>query len=154
MKILGLTGGSGTGKSAASTAFASLGCAVIDADASYRMLCDTCTPMLEEIQSVFLDILSTDGKLDRKKLGAIVFADPQKLLQNDRDGQNDYILVKLRGGDNQFPLPCLFHHMLLQFLMLLFSHVLNTSGFSSTATCTLGSFPKRFLTSTTVWPAV
>ena len=45
------------------------------------MLCDTCTPMLEEIQSVFLDVLSSDGKLDRKKLGAIVFADPDKLLQ-------------------------------------------------------------------------
>ena len=74
MKILGLTGGSGTGKSAASTAFASLGCAVIDADASYRMLCDTCTPMLEEIQSVFLDVLSSDGKLDRKKLGGKVTA--------------------------------------------------------------------------------
>ena len=81
MKILGLTGGSGTGKSAASAAFAQLGCGVIDADASYRELCDTCTPMLEEIQSVFSDVLSTDGKLDRKKLGAIVFADPQKLLQ-------------------------------------------------------------------------
>lgn len=81
MKILGLTGGSGTGKSAASAAFAALGCAVIDADASYRTLCDTCTPMLEKIQSVFLDVLSPDGKLDRKKLGAIVFADPDKLLQ-------------------------------------------------------------------------
>lgn len=81
MKILGLTGGSGTGKSAASTAFVSLGCAVIDADASYRALCDTCTPMLEEIQSVFFDVLSSNGKLDRKKLGAIVFADPDKLLQ-------------------------------------------------------------------------
>lgn len=81
MKILGLTGGSGTGKSAASAAFAQFGCGVIDADASYRMLCDSCASMLQEIQSVFLDVLSTDGKLDRKKLGAIVFADPQKLLQ-------------------------------------------------------------------------
>lgn len=80
MKILGLTGGSGTGKSAASAAFAQLGCGVIDADASYRMLCDTCKPMLDEIQSVFSDVLSTDGKLCRKKLGAIVFADRQKLL--------------------------------------------------------------------------
>lgn len=81
MKILGLTGGSGTGKSAACTAFARLGCGVIDADATYRTLCDTCEPMLKEIQDVFGDVFSTDGKLDRKKLGAIVFADAQKLQQ-------------------------------------------------------------------------
>ena len=81
MKILGLTGGSGTGKSAACTAFARLGCGVIDADATYRTLCDTCEPMLKEIQNVFGDVFSTDGKLDRKKLGTIVFADEQKLQQ-------------------------------------------------------------------------
>lgn len=81
MKILGLTGGSGTGKSAACTAFARLGCGVIDADATYRTLCDTCEPMLKEIQNVFGDVFSTDEKLDRKKLGAIVFADAQKLQQ-------------------------------------------------------------------------
>lgn len=81
MKILGLTGGSGTGKSAACAAFARLGCGVIDADATYRTLCDTCEPMLKEIQNVFGDVFSTDGKLDRKKLGAIVFADAQKLQQ-------------------------------------------------------------------------
>lgn len=81
MKILGLTGGSGTGKSAACMAFARLGCGVIDADATYRTLCDTCEPMLKEIQNVFGDVFSTDGKLDRKKLGAIVFADAQKLQQ-------------------------------------------------------------------------
>ena len=81
MKILGLTGGSGTGKSAACTAFARLGCGVIDADATYRTLCDTCEPMLKEIQNVFGDVFSTDGKLDRKKHGAIVFADAQKLQQ-------------------------------------------------------------------------
>lgn len=81
MKILGLTGGSGTGKSAACTAFARLGCGVIDADATYRTLCDTCEPMLKEIQNVFGDVFSTDGKLNRKKLGAIVFSDAQKLQQ-------------------------------------------------------------------------
>ena len=81
MKILGLTGGSGTGKSAACTAFARLGCGVIDADATYRTLCNTCEPMLKEIQNVFGDVFSTDGKVDRKKLGTIVFADAQKLQQ-------------------------------------------------------------------------
>lgn len=81
MKILGLTGGSGVGKSAAGAVFTARGCGVLDADASYRALCDHCTPMLEEIQSVFFDILTTDGKLDRKKLGAVVFSNPEKLAQ-------------------------------------------------------------------------
>lgn len=81
MKILGLTGGSGTGKSAAGAAFAALGCAVLDADASYRALCDHCAPMLREIQNVFPTVISSEGKLNRKQLGAIVFADPDKLAQ-------------------------------------------------------------------------
>ncbi len=81
MKILGLTGGSGTGKSAASAAFAALGCGVIDADAAYRTLCETCTPMLKEIQSVFPKSLYPNGKLNRKELGQAVFADPDKLRQ-------------------------------------------------------------------------
>lgn len=81
MKILGLTGGSGVGKSAAGAEFIACGCGVLDADASYRALCDSCRPMLDEIQFVFHDVLTTDGKLDRKKLGPLVFADPEKLAQ-------------------------------------------------------------------------
>lgn len=81
MKILGLTGGSGVGKSAAGAEFISCGCGVLDADASYHELCTTCMPMLEDIQSVFGDVLNTDGSLNRKKLGAIVFTDSEKLAQ-------------------------------------------------------------------------
>lgn len=81
MKILGLTGGSGVGKSAAGAEFLACGCGVLDADASYRRLCDTCRPMLDEIQSVFGNVLNTEGKLDRKKLGTVVFSDPDKLSQ-------------------------------------------------------------------------
>ena len=54
---------------------------MIDADATYRTLCDTCEPMLKEIRTVFGNVFSTDGKLDRKKLGAVVFADAEKLQQ-------------------------------------------------------------------------
>lgn len=81
MKILGLTGGSGTGKSEASKAFAALGCAIVDADTSYHVLCDTCRPMVEEIQSVFSDNVISNSKVNRKKLGALVFAQPEKLAQ-------------------------------------------------------------------------
>ncbi|MDO5549105.1 MAG: dephospho-CoA kinase [Eubacteriales bacterium] len=81
MKILGLTGGSGVGKSAAGAEFIACGCGVLDADASYRALCDSCEPMLEEIRSVFGDSCFTNGNLNRKKLGSIVFADPDKLAR-------------------------------------------------------------------------
>lgn len=81
MKIIGLTGGSGVGKSAAGAEFIAAGCGVLDADASYRDLCDHCIPMLEEIRSVFGDSCFTNSNLNRKELGAIVFADPDKLAQ-------------------------------------------------------------------------
>lgn len=81
MKIIGLTGGSGVGKSAAGAEFIAAGCGVLDADASYRDLCDHCIPMLDEIRSVFGDSCFTNSNLNRKELGAIVFADPDKLAQ-------------------------------------------------------------------------
>lgn len=81
MKIIGLTGGSGVGKSAAGAEFIAAGCGVLDADASYRDLCEHCTPMLEEICSVFGDSCFTNSNLNRKALGAIVFADSDKLAQ-------------------------------------------------------------------------
>lgn len=81
MKIIGLTGGSGVGKSAAGAEFIAAGCGVLDADASYRDLCEHCTPMLEEIRFVFGDSCFTNSNLNRKALGAIVFADSDKLAQ-------------------------------------------------------------------------
>lgn len=81
MKILGLTGGSGVGKSAAGAEFIAAGCGVLDADASYRELCNSCVPMLDKIRSVFGDSCFTNSNLNRKALGAIVFSDPDKLAQ-------------------------------------------------------------------------
>lgn len=81
MVIIGLTGGSGAGKGTACLFFEKLGCAVVDADATYRALCSTCRPMLSELSAEFGEVLSVDGSLDRKKLGAIVFSDPQKLTR-------------------------------------------------------------------------
>lgn len=79
MKILGLTGGSGTGKSAACKAFS--GCAVIDADAVYKQLLNDNKQLSEDIRNVFGDGVFTNSNLDRKKLGSIVFADADKLKQ-------------------------------------------------------------------------
>jgi len=77
MKVLGLTGGIGSGKSMVASMFAQLGADVIDADRLARDVVEPGQPALQEIASAFgRDILLSDGRLDRSKLGRIIFADP------------------------------------------------------------------------------
>lgn len=82
---VGLTGGIGSGKSAASARFAALGAEVIDTDLISRELVEPGQPALAEIVSAFGDaVLDTDGQLDRAALRARVFADPQARRQLER----------------------------------------------------------------------
>lgn len=77
MRVLGLTGGIGSGKSSAAQMFRDLGAEVIDADQLAREVVEPGQPALEEIASIFgRDILLPDGHLNRGKLARIVFADP------------------------------------------------------------------------------
>ena len=78
LRIVGVTGGSGTGKTTALDVLRGMGALVIDADALYHGLCESCTPMLDEIEALFPGVVE-NGVLLRKRLGAIVFADPAKL---------------------------------------------------------------------------
>jgi dephospho-CoA kinase len=74
--LVGLTGGIATGKSTVSNMFRALGCEVIDADLLAREVVAPGEPALAEIVAEFgRDVLQPDGALDRKKLGAVVFAD-------------------------------------------------------------------------------
>jgi dephospho-CoA kinase len=78
MRVVGLTGGIGTGKSTVAELLRGLGAVVIDADAIVHELQAAGTPLLAEIQDAFgEDILRDDGSLDRAALGQRVFADPQ-----------------------------------------------------------------------------
>ncbi|HEY9061594.1 MAG TPA: dephospho-CoA kinase [Pseudobacteroides sp.] len=80
MKIIGVTGPIGSGKSTVSGYFAKKGAKVIDADLLYRGLVKKGNPALDEIVRVFGDkVLDAEGQLDRKKLGSIVFDDKDKL---------------------------------------------------------------------------
>lgn len=82
MTIIGLSGGSGSGKTTAAAVMALLGAAVIDTDRVYRDLCVPGSPCLSELAGVFgKDILLQDGALDRKKLGALVFSDAAARLR-------------------------------------------------------------------------
>ena len=77
--IFGITGGTGCGKTTALQAIESLGGLVLDCDAIYHDLLKTDPSLLEAINARFPGVVE-NGELQRKKLGAIVFADPQALL--------------------------------------------------------------------------
>ncbi|WHH59934.1 dephospho-CoA kinase [Petroclostridium sp. X23] len=80
MKIIGLTGGTGSGKSTVAGMAKQLNVKVIDADVVARQVVNPGEQALIEIVSVFgSDILLDNGQLDRKKLGSIVFSDKEKL---------------------------------------------------------------------------
>jgi len=77
MRVLGLTGGIGSGKSIVAEMFAELGATVIDADQIARDIVEPGQPALGEIVSSFgRDILLPDGRLHRAKLAEIIFGDP------------------------------------------------------------------------------
>ncbi|HOV24961.1 MAG TPA: dephospho-CoA kinase [Pseudobacteroides sp.] len=80
MKIIGVTGPIGSGKSTLSAYFAKKGATVIDADLLYREVVQKGKPALNEIADFFgNEVLDEDGGLNRKKLGQIVFEDKAKL---------------------------------------------------------------------------
>ncbi len=79
MKIIGLTGGIGTGKSTVSAYLAQKGCKIIDADLISYQMTEAGSPCLAEIKAAFgEDVFLRDGNLDRKKVGRLVFADATK----------------------------------------------------------------------------
>jgi len=75
--VIGLTGGIASGKSTVAKILAERGAAVIDADQLARAVVEPGQPALAELIARFgLGILTADGHLDRKRLGAIAFSDP------------------------------------------------------------------------------
>jgi len=77
--LTGLTGGIATGKSTVSAMFAHLGARVIDADLLAREVVAPGQPAHAAIVKEFgPEVLQADGYLDRKRLGAIVFADAER----------------------------------------------------------------------------
>lgn len=78
MKIIGITGGTGCGKTTALNELKRRGALLIDCDAVYHRMLETDRPMLDEIEKYFPGAV-IDGKLDRKALGAVVFTDEEAL---------------------------------------------------------------------------
>ena len=83
MTIIGITGGSGGGKTSALRALQSLGAVVIDCDSLYHELLEQNTEMIGEIAARFEGAVK-DGTVDRKALGVIVFNDAGALAELNR----------------------------------------------------------------------
>ena len=81
--IIGITGGSGCGKTTLLDIIRQQGGVVLDCDAIYHELLRRDDALLRAISDRFPGVV-TDGVLDRKKLGGIVFADEQALLDLNR----------------------------------------------------------------------
>ena len=81
--IIGITGGTGCGKTTLLTEIEKLGGLVLDCDAIYHDLLQRDGTLLAAIEHRFPGVVE-DGQLDRKKLGAIVFAEEQALQDLNR----------------------------------------------------------------------
>ncbi len=77
--IIGITGGTGCGKTTALQAIKDLGGTVIDCDKVYHQLLSSDKNLLNAIESHFPGTV-TNGILDRKKLAGLVFSDPGELV--------------------------------------------------------------------------
>ncbi|MBI2957146.1 MAG: dephospho-CoA kinase [Acidobacteria bacterium] len=85
MLKVGLTGGIASGKTTVAEMFARLGCRVLFADRIAHQLMQLGQPAYEEIVRTFgREVLAADGRINRARLGALVFADAQQRAELNR----------------------------------------------------------------------
>ncbi|MCY0885624.1 MAG: dephospho-CoA kinase [Firmicutes bacterium] len=84
MRVLGLTGGIGSGKSTAAAVLAGMGVPVVDADQVARRLQQRGAPGWRRVRELFgWPVLRADGELDRPRLARWIFTDPQQRARLD-----------------------------------------------------------------------
>lgn len=79
MTVIGITGPTGAGKTTLLREVEKLGGGVIDCDAVYHELLERDTALQDRLEQAFGPLRDEAGAIDRKKLGAVVFRDPEKL---------------------------------------------------------------------------
>ena len=127
--IVGLTGGIGSGKSAASQWFETQGINVVDADIAAREIVEKGQPALAQIQSAFGDwVLLESGELNRKALREHIFQHPfarQQLEEITHPAIRQSIIVQLEQANSAYVIlvsPLLFEtnqHLLTQRTLLI-----------------------------------
>ena len=81
MRVIGLTGGIGCGKSLAAQYFAELGALVIDADQLARAAIERGSDGFDKVVTLFGDSILKDGNIDRRALGELIFKDAKAKTQ-------------------------------------------------------------------------
>lgn len=79
MTVLGITGPTGAGKTTLLREVEKLGGAVVDCDAVYHKMLKSDIPLQDMLEREFGPLRDENGSIDRKKLGCIVFGDPERL---------------------------------------------------------------------------
>ena len=100
--IIGITGGTGSGKTTLLKTIQEFGGKILDCDAIYHDLLKTDAQLQQNIEDAFPGTVK-DGEVDRKKLGAVVFADPaalQKLNQITHGAVKEAVLRSLAQQPN------------------------------------------------------
>ncbi len=97
MLRIGLTGGIGSGKSIVARIFNVLEIPVLDSDLIARELMQNDPDLIAQLKERFGASIYMDGKLDRKKLGAIVFNDPKALAD-----LNSWVHPAVRKGFSEW----------------------------------------------------
>lgn len=82
--VIGITGGTGGGKTSALRALMRLDSCILDCDAIYHEMLRYDVPLRTAITDAFGDVFTPTGTLDRLKLGNVVFADPEALDKLNR----------------------------------------------------------------------
>jgi len=101
LKIIGVTGGIGSGKSTVARILRDLGAKIIDADKIAREVTAKGEPALAELVDYFgQEILDKDGELNRKYLANIVFNDKKK-LEKLNEITHKYIIKKIINKVNK-----------------------------------------------------
>ncbi len=108
IRVIGLTGGIAVGKSSVALFFEERGIPVIDADQLARDAVLPGTPALDQIVSHFgREVLTHDGVLDRKRLGSLIFTDPEKrrelegILHPEIRKQAEELIVQAAAAGHQ-----------------------------------------------------
>ena len=126
MKVIGLTGGIGSGKSTVSRYLKDRGCVIIDADEISRAVTGPGGPALEPILMEFgVKVFDEKGELDRKAMAELVFNDATKrkkledivvsMVVNEFHAQIDHLKEEGFDGVVVFDAPLLFEFGLQEF---------------------------------------
>ena len=83
MLKVGITGGIGSGKSVVCQVFRTLGIPVFNADDAAHYLMENDSTLVQSIQWLLGDDVYKDGKLNREKVSAVIFNDPEKLQKSN-----------------------------------------------------------------------